>query len=92
MLEVGISQQSQHDIAQSLEASEQSDEPPKQVGGALVILIHVKPHYSRLTCLFFPVFHAERQARMVQWLVQIKTQRCSKEEFRAAKLSSDGAS
>lgn len=52
MLEVDISQQGsvqQQSVPQGLQASEQTNEPPKQVGGVHVILTPVKPHYSHLT-------------------------------------------
>lgn len=55
MLEVDISQQgqSQQGVLRGLEASEQTNEPPKQVGGAPVILTPMKRHYIRLTFLSF---------------------------------------
>lgn len=69
MLEVDISRRghSQQSIPQGLEASEQTSEPPKQVGGGPVIMTPVKPHHSQfiVICAFFSVFHAEHQGRMV---------------------------
>lgn len=92
MLEVGISQQQQNQPSSppGPEASEQNNGPPQQVGGASVVH-NILNHIARVVwhvCIIC-AFHAERKGRMVQRLVQIKTQRCSEGESRAGKRSSD---
>lgn len=62
MLEVDISQQmpSWQSIPQGSEASEQNNEPPKQVGGAPAILTPVKPHQSGSTHVQFSLCVMQR--------------------------------